>query len=107
MGGISLSEEKELEDSYIPLDDALKLASDFMAEYYEREISEISVKYIEKGFYGDEKSNRLEPYWCFTSDTEYDPSAYTIRENEIMVNMSTGEVIVYVPEAMMYKSSLK
>lgn len=107
MGGISLSEEKELEDSYIPLDDALRLASDFMAEYYEREISEISVKYIEKGFYGDEKSNRLEPYWCFISDTEYDPSAYTIRENEIMVNMSTGEVIVYVPEAMMYKSSLK
>lgn len=104
MGNLTAKNDGEYEDKYIKLDDAIDLASEYLAPYFKQEISEITIKYSHNS---SDENDYYRAYWCFVTEVDYTPKIdYCLTGNTIFVDMQTGEVIVYDKSLSRYKSSI-
>ncbi len=103
-------------DKYIPLETAIDIANQYLAQYYRQKISEVAIKYVvvsepidgwafADGYQPEDdaykEKRRLRPCWCFIIDkTNPYHGDYCLCGKAITVDMQTGKVYTFIENVL-------
>ena len=90
-GPDNVKQKKKLNDSFITLESALRIAENKLSGYSKYEISDIEMKYCKKN-----NSTEYSPMWCLIMEDATENGAELHNRKYINIDMLTGELCIAV-----------